>query len=187
MTSSVAETSTETLSDAGEAIVETAGDVSETVSDTLTDVVDATPDVSSDFVEPSSEILETKLDAVSVDIEPEIEAVDFEPEAIVAEIGTNAEAGDTSEFIEEPVHVAEGGAVGIEAPEMDLESTISAQLDSTLSTEPLDISPAEVSHVVAENEPSLEPQQENVLDSDGEDEMQRLLNELSNEAKEPAQ
>jgi flagellar biogenesis protein FliO len=190
LTSSVTETTTEAITDAGEAITETSGDIAETASDTLTEVVETVPDITSSLVEQPSEIPETTLETVSVDIEPEVEAVEFEPESVVSEIGSSVEtqvATQAAEFIEEPVHIAEESAIEVEVPKIDLESTISAQLDNALSTEALDIGTDEVSTVVTENEPSLEPQQESVLDSDGDDEMQRLLNELSNEAKEPAQ
>lgn len=190
MASDAAETTTEATSDAGDAVTETAAEITETVSDTYTDVVATTPDVTSSFVEQSSETFETAVEAVSVNIEPEVDAMEFEPESVVADFVSDiepSEAVEASEFIEEPVQVAEDSAVEIELPEMDLESTISAQLDSALSTDALDIDYSEASHVVAENEPSIEPQQETALNSDGDDEMQRLLNELSNEAKEPAQ
>lgn len=76
----------------------------------------------------------------------------------------------------------------IEIPEMDLESTISAKLDDALSSEALDINL---------DEPTVEADS-TVLGSDvdsamadpqssSDDEMQRLLDELSSEAKEPAQ
>jgi flagellar biogenesis protein FliO len=79
------------------------------------------------------------------------------------------------EVTETPVETVEE----VEIAEMDLESTISAKLDDALSSESLDVNldaqPLDVDNAV--NDPQ----------TGTDDEMQRLLDELSGEVKEPAQ
>lgn len=77
--------------------------------------------------------------------------------------------------VEAPAEIVEVA----EIPEVDLESTISAKLDDALSSEALDIN-AEKPAVEVDSS-TTDPQ------SGSDDEMQRLLDELSGENKEPAQ
>jgi len=104
----------------------------------------------------------------------------------VTEVTTDAVSsiGETASNVAETVADKTSDiAETIEVPEVDLESAISAKLDDALSNEALDIN---VNETVAEvdsatDSPMADPQNNN------DDEMQRLLDELSGEVKEPAE
>ncbi len=139
-------------SNAATAVADTTADIGnaavESVSNVTQSVSDTVADTTSSVGEQSSEAIDTVVESISLDLEPEMEA----PEVV--------------ESLE---------SVEIEAPEVDLESAISAKLDDALSVEALDIDVSEA------------PETQPASKDEGDDEMQRLLNELSGEVKEPAQ
>ena len=215
--SETAETTTEIASNVGENIVETVGEIAEPVSETITEVVTAAPEAISNVAENALESVESIVAPASVshDIEPELaeiqpepveyqpEPMDFQPEPMDIHSGASAEIEpepvvaepaaeisetvETSEFVEQPVQIAEDQAVEIAVDDIDLESTISAQLDNALSNDALELDTVEAPQESADNQPSVDISEELSLDTDGDDEMQRLLNELTNETKQPAQ
>lgn len=148
-------------SDASNAVSETASSATEAIVDKASDLAQSTSDVASDVVnnvtEQSSEAIDAVVESVSLDID----SLDIEPEI-------------TTEEITEPVVET---VEAVETTASDLESTISAQLDDALSGDALEI---DVSETPQEDQTSSNS------NDDADDEMQRLLNELSGESKEPA-
>lgn len=151
------------VSNATDATAEMASTASETVADAVNniteEVVSNVSETTSSVTETASETVETVIETVSVEPTPEPEV----------EIASSPEATETAEPAAEPVVEA---AEEVEVPEMDLESTISAKLDDALSNEAIEIEAPEA---------TVDPQ------NGSDDEMQRLLDELSGETKEPAQ
>jgi len=139
-------------------VSELASSATEAVAEKANDVVETVTETLSDTASDVTDTVANITETVSTEVET---PVDIE----IPEVAT-AEA--TVEVVED-----------VEIPEMDLESTISAQLDDALSGEALDIAPNEASVEISNT--ANEPQ------SGNDDEMQRLLNELSGEVKEPAQ
>ena len=142
----------------------------DTVSQVASDATETVFDTASNITETVSN---TVTDAVSNITKPSPEAAILVEEAISTDIEPE---------IEMPESVV-AAVETVEIPEVDLESTISAQLDDALSADALEISASEAPQVNT-NTPSSD---EAVNNDNGDDEMQRLLNELSGEAKEPAQ
>lgn len=143
-------------SSVAETVSKTASDASNSIADTASDITQSVTDTASSAVsgavEQSSEAIDAVVENISLDIEPELETVEVE----------------VPEVVEVP-----------EIPEVDLESTISAQLDDALSVEALEIDLPET--------PEVETQSGDAGDNNSDDEMERLLKELSGESKEPAQ
>lgn len=157
---------TSTASSAVSSATEVTTGLVDSVSDTASNVTEAVAEKASDVVES---VTETVTDTASNVADVTVDAVKN-----IAET--------PSTHVEEPADIEVPKVETLEKAEVtetDLESTISAQLDDALSGEALDISldepPAEVENSTAD------PQ------SGNDDEMQRLLDELSGEVKEPAQ
>lgn len=157
--SSAVDTVTEVTTDAVSSIGETASNVAETVADKTSDIAETVTETVSDTASDTVSVVSNSVETVADNVSTKIE----KPTAIEV---------PAVETIEE-----------IEVPEVDLESAISAKLDDALSNEALDIN---VNETVAEvdsatDSPMTDPQNNN------DDEMQRLLDELSGEVKEPAE
>ena len=211
--SETAETTTDTLSTSGEAVVETVSEVAETATDVVAETVASAPEAVSDTFEKALESVESIVEPVSIsqdepsepveyqaeqedfhqdstEVLPEVETVEVaEPEPVVAEpVVEGVEAAEPIEFVEQPVNIAEDQAVEVSVDDIDLESTISEQLDNALSNDALELDTAEATQDTGDAQPTVDMPEEISLDTDdGDDEMQRLLNELTNETKQPAQ
>jgi hypothetical protein len=147
-----------------------ASNVTETVTGTVTDNASkATDSVTSVVSATADAVSETASDATSAvgdTISKGAEAI-TETASNTVETVSEAVQTETSDVSEAAKEVAD----------IELESQISAQLDDALSVEELQIDTAELSDTLAD-----EAQPANNED----DEMQRLLDELSSEMKEPA-
>lgn len=145
-------------STASEMTTDVASSVSETASNAAEVVTEKAADVVETITDTASNVASNVVETTSDVVEDVTEVVS--PEVEVTE--------PTVETVEE-----------VEIAEIDLESTISAKLDDALSSENLDINldqqAINVENVV--NDPQ----------AGTDDEMQRLLDELSGEVKEPAQ
>lgn len=145
-------------SKASEITTDVASSVSETASTAAEVVTDKAADVVEAVSDTATNVTSDAVDRTSEIVEDVAEVVSPEVEVTEAVVET----------VEE-----------VEIPEMDLESTISAKLDDALSNESLDINFDE--QEVSVDNAVKDPQAGN------DDEMQRLLDELSGEVKEPAQ
>ncbi len=147
-----------------------ASNVTETVTDTVTDTASkATDSVTSAVSATADAVSETASDATSAvgdTISKGAEAI-TETASNTVETVSDAVQTETSDVSEAAKEVAD----------IELESQISAQLDDALSVEELQIDTTELSDTLTD-----EAQPANNED----DEMQRLLDELSSEMKEPA-
>ena len=153
------------------AVTSTASSAASTVAETTSDNIDAVVDTTSNIAETVSS---TASEASSSVIEQASDTVDNLIDTVSLDLSPEDLIPDTIE-IPEPA---------VEAPsepmaETDLESTISAQLDDALSADAEDIK--------VTVEPIVTADSDGDSDNRGDDEMQRLLDELSGEAKEPAQ
>lgn len=171
---------------AGAAAIGAAGfaAVTSTASSAVDTVTEVTTDAVSSIGETASNVAETVADKTS-DIAETVSDTASDTVSVVSN-SVETVADNVSTKIDEPTAI-EVAAVEtieeIEVPEVDLESAISAKLDDALSNEALDIN---VNETVAEvdsatDSPMADPQNNN------DDEMQRLLDELSGEVKEPAE
>lgn len=171
---------------------------SDTIVDSASDVAAGTTDLASNAVESVSDglssVTETVADKVTNTASTVTETVSasiVEPEVELGEpeIDLNeTEVIQTAQAIEHPSPQVE--AKGVEANftenEIDLESTISAKLDDALSAENIEIDISDeisldgAETVNADVEANVDPNKNN------DDEMQRLLDELSGETKEKA-
>lgn len=160
-TSSAAATVSEASTDVASSLTDTVSSATEAVTETAGDVISSVTDTVSETVSDTTSMVADKASEVVQDV----------TETISPDVEAPAE-------VEVEVEIAEP-AEEVEVPEMDLESTISAKLDDALSTETLDISldEAEANIDTTVTDPK----------SGSDDEMQRLLDELSGEVKEPAQ
>ncbi len=146
-------------SSATDTVSEAASNASDFIADTTSDITESISDTATVAAASAAE-----QSSEAIDTAVEAVSLDIEPEIDVPEI-------DIPELIEPVVE-------SVEMPEADLESTISAQLDDALSGDALKIDVSEMPEAEAETVASIDS---------GDDEMQRLLNELSGEVKEPAQ
>ena len=158
-TNAAAASASDITSDAASGISEAASSAKETISANVGDVVEATRDTISDTASNVADAASDMFDNVTETVSANAEPV---ADIDIPEVSTEGVSTEN-----------------IEIAEMDLESTISAKLDDALSAENLDIN---VEEPAIEADSTIEDPQ-----SGSDDEMQRLLDELSGETKEPAQ
>ena len=153
---------TSATSSAASTATEMTTDVASNVSETASNAAEVVTEKAGNVVEAMSD---TASNVAANVAETTSDVVEDVAEVVSPEV----------EVTETPVETVEE----VEIAEMDLESTISAKLDDALSSESLDINLNEEAAKVdnAVNDPQ----------AGTDDEMQRLLDELSGEAKEPAQ
>ncbi len=148
------------------AAASTASSVSEVTTDVAASISDTASSATEIITEKVGDVVEAATETVS---DTAANVADAASDTIESAMET------VSADVEVPAEIAEEA----EIPEIDLESTISAKLDDALSTEALDINVEEPA--VEVDSSTTDPQ------SGSDDEMQRLLDELSGETKEPAQ
>ena len=153
---------TSATSSAASTASEMTTDVASSIGETATNATEVVTEKAGDVVEAISD---TASNVASNVAETTSDVVEDVAEVVSPEV----------EVTETPVETVEE----VEIAEMDLESTISAKLDDALSSESLDINLDE--QAINVDNSVNDPQ------AGTDDEMQRLLDELAGEVKEPAQ
>lgn len=171
----------------------TASSVKETVADTTSNVSQAVSDTSSKAAEGISDLASASkylvADAASDTTNAVMEVANTSVEEVISTLDSAKDALSASTEVDMPeIAVTDTSVAGaeIETADMDisLESQISATLDDALSMDSLDL---DISQDGASNETSASEVASNDADDGSQDDdMKRLLDELSKEMKEPA-
>ena len=161
------------LAGAATAGLASAAAVAATTTSTATEAVaDASNFVESKAVDAAEVVSDVISDTTSTITETGSNALETAKEVLSTNV--SAEVEDTIDAPTLTEEVRPTAIEEVELPEMDLESEISNKLDEALSIEPLEVN--------GETSSS----NEEASTGNGDDEMQRLLDELSGKSKEPA-